>query len=285
MAEAGDAGTGGAGGTGGTGGTAPWYQGVTGADSEMVGTWTNKGWHTKSAPEVAIEATKAYQAAQKFVGAPADELLRVPKDVADEAGWNKVWSRLGKPADAKEYDFTGIKNADGTPRVDAFTDFMRAQAFALNMPKEAAASLAAKMAKFNDDAATTSATERAAAVATEKTELTKNWGANFEANKFVATQAAKALGVDPATVSALEGVIGYAKVMEMFRNIGTKIGEDKFVSGGGAGGNGVMTKDQAVARKAELMADKEWTKSYLNRDAAKMREMTALNTMIVGTQG
>ncbi len=101
---------------------------------------------------------------------------------------------------------------------------------------------------------------------------------------FVARQAAQALGIDPATVQTLENAIGYDKVMEMFRNVGARIGEDKYVQGGGSNGQGggAMTQGQAMARKTELMADKGWVSKYLAGDAAAQREMTALNTMIIG---
>jgi hypothetical protein len=88
----------------------------------------------------------------------------------------------------------------------------------------------------------------------------------------------------PKRVAALEKVVGYAATMEMFRNIGTKIGEDKFVLRriSRTCGN-AMTREQAVDRKASLMNDKVWVKAYLAGDAEKAAEMTALNTMIVGT--
>ena len=257
----------------------PWYQGV--ADAETLGHWQNNGWDKKTAAEVAVEATKSWKNAEKFVGAPANEILRVPKDASDEAGWKNVWSRLGKPAEAKDYDLSAVKGADGNALDENFANFVREQAFNLNLPKDAGAALAQRFAKYMDDGKAAASVEVAAKLATEKTELAKNWGANFEANKFVATQAAKALGVDPETVAALEKQVGYAKVMEMFRNIGSKIGEDKFVTSQAPGGNGVMTRDQAQARKSELMKDQAWVKSYLAGDAAKAREMTALNTLLV----
>lgn len=260
---------------------APWYQGVAGFDAEMVGHLTNRGWDKKTAPEAAYEALKSWREAEKFVGAPANELLRVPKDASDEAGWNNVWSRLGKPKEAKEYDFSAIKFADGTPLDDAFAETMRNTAFKLHLPKDAAVEITREFAKVLDSAETSEKAEAQAKLTEEKTALAKNWGQNFEANKFVAGRAAAALGVDPATVAALEGVVGYSKIMEMFRAIGARIGEDKFVTNTGAQSGGVMTRDQAVARKAELMADKAWVKSYLEKDAAKLREMTALNTIIV----
>ena len=72
------------------------------------------------------------------------------------------------------------------------------------------------------------------------------------------------------------------EVLTSGRAIGSKIGEDKFITNTGGGNGGVMTREQATARKKELMNDKAWSKSYLDGDAAKGREMTALNTIIVG---
>src|SRR5258708_38450661 len=92
----------------------PWYTGVTGVDQEMVGHWTNRGWINKTAPEIAVEATKAAREAQAYVGVPAEQLVRLPKDPKDELGWKQVWQRFGVPKEAKEYDFTPVKFADGT---------------------------------------------------------------------------------------------------------------------------------------------------------------------------
>ena len=262
----------------------PWYAGVPGVDQEMVGHWTNKGWLAKDPKEIVVEATKAWKEAERFVGAPANELVRIPKEGADEASWNKVWQRFGKPADAKEYDFSTAKYADGRAPEDKFLDAMRQTAFRLNMPKATAAEFTREVVKYMDSVDTSERTEVSAKFETEKTALAKNWGANMEANLFVAKRAAQALGVDPDTVAALEKQVGYAKVMEMFRSIGTKIGEDKFITGSGNTANSVMTREQAVARKADLMKDTLWVQKYMKRDAEAIREMTALNTLIVSGQ-
>jgi len=159
---------------------------------------------------------------------------------------------------------------------------VREAAFKLHLPKDAATSITRAFAKYLDDAEVAEKAEKTAKLAEQKAALKKNWGANEAANMFVAQRAAAALGIAPETVSALEGVIGYDKIMEMFRSIGAKIGEDKFITGQQQAAGGAMTREQAIARKKELMADKEWVKSYLNKDATKLREMTALNTIIVG---
>lgn len=260
----------------------PWYSGVAGVDQEIVGHWTNAGWINKKPEEVALEATRSWKAAERHVGVPADQILRVPKDAKDEAGWQNVWSRLGKPKEAKEYDFSAIKWSDGTPLDDAFVENARQWAFQHNLPKEAATGMVQQFAKFLDGAETTEKAERDAKLIEQKAALKKNWGANEPANMFVAQRAATALGIEPATVAALESVVGYDKVMEMFRQIGEKIGEDKFIQSGAPGAKGPMTREQAVARRADLMSDPVWKDAYLKGDQARLREMMALNTIISG---
>ena len=77
--------------------------------------------------------------AQKFVGVPQEQLLRLPKDASDEAGIKAMWKRLGAPDAPEGYDFSGVKFADGTDLDQAFVDRARAAAAKLNMPKDTAA--------------------------------------------------------------------------------------------------------------------------------------------------
>lgn len=259
-------------------------QWFAGADAELVGHIQTKGWHTKPANEVALEAIKAHREAEKYIGIPADQVARMPKDASDEAGWKALYARLGKPDAADGYDFSTVKFADGKDLSDDFAAFARNTAHALNLPKDAGTRLAAELAKFIDGADTSAAAEATAKLAEDRAILDKEWGQNKEAHLFVAKQAAAKLGVDPAAVAALEGVVGYANVMKMFQKIGAAIGEDKFVANGGDG-KGILTKEQATSRKAELMADQAWVKSYFEGDAAKAREMTSLNVVITGDSG
>lgn len=258
--------------------TAAWHAGK--ADGEVLGFWQNKGWNVADPAEIAIQATKAYHEAQKFIGVPPDSLLRMPKDASDAEGWKAVWSRLGAPADATGYDFSTVKKADGTAADTAFLDAMRATAAELNLPKDAASTVAARVLKHMETSATSAAADHAAKLALEHQALAQNWGANKEANLFVAKQAALKLGITPEVANALESQIGYAKVMEMFRNIGTKIGEDKFVASPAPGQSGVMSVDQAKAQKSALMSDVAWRNRYLAADTTAVNEMTALNTLI-----
>ena len=256
----------------------PWHQGK--ADAETLGHWQNKGWKLDDPAEIAIAATKAHREAEKLIGAPASEMIRVPK-VGDEVGIKAMWQRLGVPADAKEYDFAALKTADGKVSDEALDATLRASFSKVNIPKDAAAQLAADIVKHFNGVKSAADAENTANLAKEREALGKNWGANVEANKLVASRAAAALGVGADEIAALEKVVGYAKTMEMFRNIGSKIGEAKFI-GGDQNKPGIMSREQAIAKKGELMADTEWVKRYTagGMKSAEFRELEALLTII-----
>lgn len=259
----------------------PWHSGL--ADAEMVGHWQNKGWDVTDAKKVAIEATKAHREAEKKLGAPADELIRFPKDPAtDSDGMKPIWARLGAPKEAKEYDFPALKDAEGKP-IDADLDTaLRNAAFELNMPKGMATKIAEVLMKHQTNLQSAEDAEAAANLKTEQETLAKNWGIHAPANKVIAQNAAVALGMTKVEVDALESVVGYARTMELLRNIGTKIGEAKFIRPDGPGGPNILSREQAVARIAELKSDAVWAKAYAGGDKAKLREMTDLTKIAVG---
>lgn len=255
-----------------------WHASV---DAETRGHWTNKGWDVSDPVKLAVAATKAHREADAFNGVPADRMLKLPAP-EDTDGMRAVWERLGAPKDAKEYDFSGVKFADGTDVGPEFDGAMRSAFHKLGIPKNAATEVTKELVKFMEQSEAAEKAQNEGKLAAQKAELAKNWGPNFEANKFVARQAAKALGVSDEVFNALDGAIGVNKVMEMFRSIGTRIGEDKFVASGSGDNSSIMTRDQAVARKGELMKDETWRHSYLKGGTKEKQEMHALQILIHG---
>lgn len=255
----------------------PWYDGK--ADAETVGFWQNKAWKADDPVTIALEATKAAREAQKFVGVPPDQLIRLPKDAKDEAGWNDVWSRLGAPKEAKEYDFSSVKRADGTPIDETLAETIRQASFASHARKETAAAIAAALVKHLDGQQASQTAELTSKLNAEKADLAKSWGTKADENKLTAMQGARRLGVSPEEVAALEKVAGYSKVMEMFRKIGAGTSEDTFVEGNM---DAPKTAGSAQARLNELMADPAWGKRLTGGDAAARREFEALTEQVVG---
>jgi hypothetical protein len=253
---------------------AKWFDG---ADPALIGHLQSHGWDVKTPTEAALEAVKAHQNAAKLIGHPPDKVARIPEP-NDEAGWKSFYERLGAPTDAKAYDFSKVTFAD-----PAQGDFVRAQAAALHLNQNAALVLAQNVVKNAATAAASSLAEKTAAIELERTALMKDWGANEAANLFTVRRTAEALGISKEQVDALEKMegVGYTKVMQMFLNIGQKMGEDTFVRNTAPGGSGVMSGEQAAARKAELLSDSAWTARYQSGDKVALREMLAVQTVLL----
>lgn len=258
--------------------TAPWYDG---ADADTVGHIQNRGWHDKDVKVAALEAVKAHREAERFLGIPKDQILRVPTDAADEAGWKTVHTRLGAPDTKDGYDLSAVKFADGTELDQGFADFFKSTAAAAHLPKDVAVRVAQEFVKFTEQASQSEANEAQATLVKATEALKTNWGNNYEGNLFVAKRAAAALGVTPEAVQALESAIGYDKVMEMFRNVGSKIGEDKFITSETPGLPGVKTREGAIAELKNLKSDDAWAKRLLAGDRETVRQFEALSNLMV----
>lgn len=260
--------------------TKPWYDGVANVTPELLGHWQNRGLHDKTPAEVAIAMTTAHREAESKLGVPADQLLRLPKD-PNAPEWSGVWERLGRPKEAKEYDFSTVKTKTGEALPDDLADHLRNTAFTANMSKDAALRLAQETVKRMDAQKDADAAVYTDKIAAEKTKLQDNWKTNYEANMVIAKAGAAKVGISPEAVDALEKVIGYAEVMDVLRKIGMSTTEASFVQGGNQSLNGgLMTKEQAAARKAELMTDQAWMTRWNNGGLQEKRELAAITRIL-----
>lgn len=264
-----------------TGEQPSWYATM---DAETIGHIQNRGWHEKTPAEAAALAVQSYRELEKFRGVPGDEIARIPKDASDAQGWLALRTRLGVPNDPSGYVFDGVTGADNQPVPADKVELARSIAADLNLPKDAAPALLRRLMKLETDASTASATDRTAKLAAERDALKQNWGANYDAHLAAADGAAEALGVTKEQLETLKGVVGGAKVADMFRNIATKIGEDKFINGGGSGANkdGLLTQEQAKASIADLKGDPEFVKKYLAGDVEANKRMSQLHVIAAG---
>src|SRR5260370_9678121 len=87
----------------------PWFDGLAEPIKAHI---TNRGHDKEDAPTAAAKLAEAHFAAQRLIGVPPENVLRLPKDGADPHyidAYKRV-AALGAPADAAGYTF-----AEGTP--------------------------------------------------------------------------------------------------------------------------------------------------------------------------
>ncbi len=258
---------------------AAWH---TGIDAEFIGHAQNKGWKLDDPKEAFIAATKQARELERHFGVPPDRLVKLPAADAKPEDIRAYYQRLGAPAEAKEYDFSVVKDAANNPISAPLADALREAAFDRGLTKDAALVVAQKVVKAMDGIRSAESADQTAKIAEARAKLQQNWGTSFEYNKLKAMDGARKLGISPEAVATLENLVGYADTMEALRKIGVGTSEDTFVDRGTNTNGQVTTREGAVARKAELMRDPAWADRYLKNGSAEVREMTALNMMITG---
>lgn len=246
------------------------------ADEDTVGYVQNKKWADPGA------MLTSYKNLETLVGAPADQIIRIPRDDTPEA-WNQVFDRLGRPKVADDYDVPMPEQGAADPE---YIKGFKTMAHQVGLtPKQVKA-----LAEWNNGYAKTALTAQDEAgqskYQADESELKKAWGAALEQNTQVAKLAAGKFGVPPEQVDALQKVMGYKATMEFFHKIGAGLGEDTFVGNGQGGGSsgfsGALTPGQARAAMNDLQSDKAWMSSYLSGDKVKLDRMDQLQRMANG---
>lgn len=271
----------------------PWYEGK--ADAEIIGHWQNKNWKSDDPGSLAIEATKAARSAEKLIGAPPEEILRMPKASAQPAEIDAFWQRLGAPKETKDVDLSTIKDAAGKPIDEKLADVLRNASVAGRVPKDAAGAVARAVVKHLDDIKAESDAILSGRIAEEKNALDRSWGTNKPANMVAAERAltnlAKAVGQTPEQAKlawdniAKMGGIGAAATMNMLLQIDKRMGEGAYVDlGSNRAGDLPMTREAAIAEIALLKKDAEFGKKYFNKDVMAVQRMNALHKIAYGQQ-
>lgn len=269
---------------------AKWFDGF---DAETQGYINTRGLADKDPATAFLDAAKAHREAQAYIGVPKEQLLKLPKPDAPPEEWDAVYEKLGYSKNADDYKLADLKRADGTDVDDGFKDFIRTQAAEFKLSPTATAKLAAETLKHIEGgaAAHTAAQTEAATKALEQ--LRQSWGPNYEANMVITDNAYKAMmaaaGFTPEkmkdAITKLGEVTGKADVMQMLLAVGQKMGEDKFVGGGMAGGApGPRNAEQAKARLDELKRDSTWTQRFLAGGNAEVKEFNDLSALAFGEQ-
>ena len=264
------------GGNGAATGAAPVGTWHSGFDTETAGWLENRGL-TKLDEKAAIpELVKGFRNAEKFIGAPADKLLRLPDfDKADKVELDQFYNKLGRPQDPKDYN---IKVPEGVPT--EFSDWAKGMFHEAGVNSRQAEQITAKWNEYVSGAEGQSKEAQQQQVKDQEASLKHEWGDAYDKQMSIAKNAATSIGMTSEKVDKLQTALGYDGVMKMMADIGAKIGESGFVSGDSSTSfNGALTPAQAVSKISVLQGDKDWTAKYLAGNAEARAEMTRLQAM------
>ncbi len=246
-----------------------WHSGFEG---DTLGYIQNRGLDKLDANGALTATIQAHKEAEKMLGAPADKVLRMPEP-NDVDGWAKFHTALGRPADAAGYNMEGVE--------EKVAGVVREQAFRLGLSADKGRELAKSLNDFAVKEAADKTEAAAQQLQVSQAALKADWGpSEFDAKMQVSRSAAKALNVSEDALNALEAQLGYQQVMNMFLNIGSKIGEDKFVRTDHS--LSLVTREGATAQITALTSDKDFVKKYQSGDVDANAKMSALMAIAHG---
>lgn len=254
-----------------------WYDGFA---AEDVGFIQNKKWEESPA-----KVLNSYKELEKFVGAPAEKLIKLPDDLNDSEAMKSVYKRLGVPDEVGDsYSIGDVP--EGVQVNEAFASNVAKAAHAAGISPAQYKTVYGEMVKAAAAEQTEAAEAAKLAGEAELAGLKKEWGAVYPEREALAQRAAKAFGASEDLLAQIEGKEKSAGLIKLFANIGAKIGEDKFVETDSSSREFGKTPEQyradRDALKSELMTDPERRTKYLEGKGADFEKMKRLDKIIAG---
>lgn len=234
-------------------GDKPWYDGHI-TVPEDIGYIQNKAWKTPG------DMLGAYKNLEKFHGVPPEQLLKLPKDMADEKAMGEVYTRLGRPETPEEYQFKAPDSLKDIKIDEGRMKFANGISHKLGLNKAQHNALVAATLEY-ENGIMSEAQKDVGRIQTEQMEsLKKEWGDAYPERESLGRRAVRTFL--PGTpeqketlADAIEGALGTAITMKLFANIGAKLGEDKIHEGDSGGRPFGYTPEQAKADMATLMIE------------------------------
>ena len=216
-----------------------------------------KGWQD------AESVVKSAFNAEKLIGAPADEMLRVPKN-AGLTEFRQVGQRFGLPESPDKYD---LPTGENLPADEGYLSHMKNAFHELGIPASVAKALAEKNNEYQQQNMEKISADYNAKATAEDQDLRREWGNGYERQMALAKTAAKQLGLDGEVIDAIEIAKGYAGTMKFLAELGVKTGEDTFVAGETerSGFHGQMTPAEAKAAWASMQGNQEESKALRDK--------------------
>lgn len=242
---------------------------LPGADEATIGFVQNKGWRG------AADVLAGYRNLETFVGAErAGRAVVLPTDANDTKGWDAVYEKLGRPTNPDGYQLPVPEGVD-----PGFSKAAAAQFHALGLPKEAGQKLTAWWNAESTKQAQAEAAAEAAQLAADNRELDTDWGSERPMRTELARRAMVQLGMKPESVDSLEKVAGYAGVMKALAKAGDLMREHGLVDVG-APGSFATTPEGARAKRAELMADKDFAAKAMDPTSSQWKQLQELDRVL-----
>lgn len=249
-----------------------WFDGL---DPELKTHVTGRGWDKLEPAAAAAEAAKSHFGAQKLIGHPPDQVVKLPKDATDPA-FQSVYDRIvgmATPKTAEEYVIDGPE-----------APFVKELALKHKLPLDAARGIAEGLTARNTATAGERANAAETAKAANQVALRTAWGGEYDQKAFSATRVAEAIGFTPEVLASMAALPAdqYVKNMNALASLSSQLNEATILRGGNSVRNpdAGLDANGAQAQLDALKQDRAWTQKYLAGDVDANNRFMQLTTII-----
>lgn len=195
---------------------------------------------------------KAYVEARSMMG----QKKAIPAAEAPEEEWQKFYGELGRPAEPAGYELAKPELPAEFPYSPELETAYRNLAHQAGLNPKQAQILYDGWIKTNLELHQQASSQQQQTLEEIRGGLQKKWGDKFEGNLAMAQKAQKAFAPEGSEgLAALDEILGNdPRLIELFYNIGSKMGEAALVTAGTAGAAGTLeSKRQELLRHPAYM--------------------------------
>ena len=228
--------------------TSSWTDGFS---PDLTGYISTKGF--KSPADLA----DSYRNLEKLQGVPQDRILKLAEKMRDEKGSltpeaREIYNRLGAPKEAKDYNLEIPAEYGDKNLAEKFKGIFHEE----GIPKEAAERIVKQWNEYQGNNMKAAKEQAEIAFKNAEQNLKKEWGNAYEQNVNIAKEAVRTLGLDAKGVDAIAATLGHDKTMVLLKNLGSSVGEGRFIQGRSQ--TTVMEPTQAQYEIKQLMGDRDF---------------------------
>lgn len=245
-----------------------WYDGME-LDDENIGLIQTKGWGDINS------AMKSYRELEKYTGADKNDFIKIPKgEDGQTPDYSEVYSRLGRPASADEYELTDSDFAKAAKDVLFKAGITKSQA------KQLEEWVNGYTQNYQRTAEEAAAAEREARNKASAEELKKEWGADTEKNYAIVQNTRKDLGISDEAFDAMVEKAGPKVVAELLLRASQNSDTGRPLTGYNNNG-GAETKEMAQLKIAQMRDDPEIMEKLARGDPKVNEEFNRLAALTV----
>lgn len=263
------------------GAAAKWYESADFDDDHRA--WlAARGLNTEDQNAALVKLAKGHRAAEQRLGRGVDTIIDKPAKGQSIAEWAKAnGDALGLPKDIEGYK---VERPADYPKDLIWDEALdaKAQQLALEngIPPEFHKAYVGMFANYMAEISNKVDADQERANTELRSELTREWGKEYEAKAALAAQAMNHFATEAGltedsmtnALAAMTKDLGDAAVVKLFATIGAAMGEDKAISIGNGGSLGMTPAD---ARREMQAMTKEGGELWLANDAVRKGESGA----------